>query len=302
MSFQAAAEELAVTPSALSHQIKSLEDFLQVQLFHRRNRTIELTSAGELIREKVGAGFDQLREAFAQLMPDPDDRTLVVSTGPAFSAKWLAPRLHTFLEENPEIDFRLSANLGLVDFIADGVDVGLRFGAGDYPGLYVERLFDEVLLPLVSPQIFHARNLKADESLFDALPLLHDGSASFLKGAKNWQDWFAVMNMDVSRAERGSHFSHADHGIEAAVDGGGVILARMGLAWRDIAAGRLVAPFRTVMRVNSGFFFVCPEHHLEREKVLVFLAWLRDEAQEQQHASAKFLSGMEVVGETGDGT
>ncbi len=297
LSFQSAADELAVTPSALSHQIKLLEEHLQIRLFHRRNRAVELTSAGELIRDKVSAGFDQLREAFMMLAPDPGDRTLVVTTGPAFSAKWLAPRLHTFLEDHPDIDFRLSANLGLADFIADGIHAGIRFGGGDYEGLYTEKLFDEVLIPLVSPQLWNARGLKADESAFNDLAILHDDSSIFLTGAKSWKDWFAIMKMNPLRAERGTHFSHADHGIEAAVDGGGIVLARLGLAWRDIAAGRLIAPFDTALRVQSGFFFVCPEKNLELDKVLVFLAWLRDEADEQQRSASAFLRDMKILGQ-----
>jgi LysR family glycine cleavage system transcriptional activator len=294
LSFQAAASELSVTPSALSHQIKQLEDFLQVKLFHRRNRAVELTSAGELIRGKVGEGFERLNEAFTQLMPDPDDRTLVVSTGPAFSAKWLAPRIHFFLEENPEIDFRLSANLSLVDFIADGVDVGIRFGGGKYEGLYVEKLFDEAAIPLISPQMWQSLDMKPDETVFERISLLHDDSSIFLAGAKQWTDWFEASGMDPKRAERGSHFSHADHGIEAAVDGAGIILARLGLAWRDIAAGRLIAPFDIALPVQGGFYFVCPEKNLQSEKVLAFLGWLRDEAADQQEAMAQFLTDKQI--------
>ena len=295
LSFQAAAKELSVTPSALSHQIKQLEDHLQVKLFHRRNRAVELTSAGCLIADKVSEGFERLGDAFAMLTPDPDDRTLVVSTGPAFSAKWLAPRIHYFLEENPEIDFRLSANLGLVDFIADGVDVGIRFGGGVYEGLFVEKLFEEVSLPLISPRLLSSLDVEADQGLFEKVSLLHDDSAAFLPGTRQWKDWFAAAGFDPRPAERGSRFSHADHGIEAAVDGAGIILARLGLAWRDFAAGRLAAPFDIAVPVLGGFYFVCPEKHLQSDKVLAFLGWMRDEAAEQQEAMSEFLKGIRII-------
>ncbi len=295
LSFQDAAEELSVTPSALSHQIKQLEDYLQVKLFHRKNRTVALSSAGELISAKVSEGFDKLGEAFALLRPEEDSQTLVVSTGPAFSAKWLAPRIHFFLEENPEIDFRLSANLSLVDFIADGIDVAIRFGGGEYEGLFVEKLFDEVSVPLISPRYWEATGKLRDASLFSQVSLLHDDSASFLSGAKKWKDWLAAAGYDQKLAERGSHFSHADHGIEAAVDGAGIILARLGLAWRDIAAGRLIAPFDITLPVQGGFYFVCPEEKLQSDKVLAFLGWMRDEAAEQQEAMHAYVENMTVI-------
>ena len=295
LSFQAAADELSVTPSALSHQIKILEDHLQIKLFHRRNRAVSLTSAGNLISDKVSEGFEKIEEAFGLLAPKADDRQLVVSTGPAFSAKWLAPRIHHFLEENPEIDFRLSANLSLVDFIADGVDIGIRFGGGVYEGLFVEKLFEEVSLPLISPRLWESHNKLANETLFERVSLLHDDSASFLPGAKQWKDWLSAARYDESLADRGSHFSHADHGIEAAVDGAGIILARLGLAWRDLAAGRLVAPFKLSVPVMGGFYFVCPEKNLQSEKVLAFLGWIRDEAAEQQAAMETFMEQIEIV-------
>jgi LysR family glycine cleavage system transcriptional activator len=295
MSFQLAAEELSVTPSALSHQIKILEDHLQKKLFHRQNRAIVLTSAGELIRSKVSEGFQKLEEAFALLRPDVDNRTLVVSTGPAFSAKWLAPRIHYFLEENPEIDFRLSANLALVDFIADGIDIGIRFGGGNYDGLFVEKLFEEVSIPLIAPRVWESIGQETREGLFEKVSLIHDESASFLPGAKQWSNWFEAIGYDKSLADRGARFSHADHAIEAAVDGAGIILARLGLAWRDIAAGRLVAPYNVTVPVKGGFYFVCPHEKLNSNKVLAFLGWIRDEAAEQQEAMAAFMRNKKVV-------
>lgn len=295
LSFQAAAAELSVTPSALSHQIKLLEEHLQLKLFHRQHRNVVLTSAGKLIAPKVSDGFEVLSEAFAMLKPAIEDRTLVVSTGPAFSAKWLAPRIHFFLEENPEIDFRLSANLSLVDFIADGIDIGIRFGGGDYKDLFVEKLFEEVSIPLIAPKVWDALDQPVDKTLFDHVSLIHDDSAAFLPGAQQWKDWFAAVGFEQKLADRGSRFSHADHGIEAAVDGAGIILARLGLAWRDIAAGRLVAPFKTSVPVRGGFYFVCPEEKLQSEKVLAFLGWIRDEAAEQQEAMRAFMSDKIVV-------
>ena len=161
MQFQLAAEELGVTPAALSYQIRQLEDYLGLKLFRRLNRAVELTREGHLLAPGIVEAFEKLEESFSLLKPDDEDNTLVVSTGPAFSAKWLAPRLHGYLEEYPEIDFRLSANLKLTDFDREGVDAVIRFGTGNYPGLYVEALFEEISIPMISPQLFDSVGGKA---------------------------------------------------------------------------------------------------------------------------------------------
>ncbi|MEM7214609.1 MAG: transcriptional regulator GcvA [Pseudomonadota bacterium] len=288
MQFQAAAEELGVTPAALSYQIRQLEEFIGIKLFRRLNRSVELTREGRMISPGVIEAFETMEQTFALLKPEEEDNTLVISTGPAFSAKWLAPRLHSYLEENPEIDFRLSANLKLTDFDRDGVDAVIRFGAGNYPDLYVEPLFQEISTPLISPTLFSEAGGKADETLFKKAKLIHDESLRFLE-ASQWETWLKAMGYDSVDAERGAHFNHADHCIEAAVDGGGIVMARLGFAFREINAGRLIAPFRHAISAKGGFYFCCPPEYLEKEKVLHFLAWLRDEAADQANAIDIFM-------------
>ncbi|MEM9278364.1 MAG: LysR substrate-binding domain-containing protein, partial [Pseudomonadota bacterium] len=284
---QQAAEELGVTPAALSYQIRQLEEHLELKLFHRLNRAVELTREGRMIASGVVEAFERLEETFSLLSQDEDDK-LVVSTGPAFSAKWLAPRLHSYLEENPEIDFRLSANLKLTDFERDDVDAVIRFGAGNYPELYVEPLFQEISTPLISPQLFEKSGGKADETLFQQVTLIHDESLKFLE-ASQWENWLKEMRYTSIDPQRGARFSHADHCIEAAVDGGGIVMARLGFAFREIRAGRLIAPFKQAISAKGGFYFCCPEENLEKEKVLHFLAWLRDEAADQAQAIREFM-------------
>lgn len=288
MQFQQAAEELGVTPAALSYQIRQLEEYLGIKLFRRLNRAVELTREGRMIAPAIVEAFEQLEQAFDLLKPDGEDNTLVISTGPAFSAKWLAPRLHGYLEENPDLDFRLSANLKLTDFERDGVDAVIRFGAGNYPGLYVEPLFEEISTPLISPSLFEKLGGKADESLFAHTTLIHDESLRFLE-AGQWETWLTAMGYDGVDAKRGVHYNHADHCIEAAVDEGGIVMARLGFAFREILAGRLIAPFRQVISAKGGFYFCCPPENLENEKVLDFLAWLRDEATAQSEAIEEFM-------------
>lgn len=288
MQFQLAAEELGITPSALSYQIRQLEEFLGVKLFKRLNRAVELTREGRLISSGTVEAFEKLEQTFALLQDQEDDNTLVISTGPAFSAKWLAPRLYAFLEENPEIDFRLSANLKLTDFDRDGVDAVIRFGGGNYPELYVEPLFEEISMPLISPALFEKLGGKADETLFEKVPLIHDDSLNFL-GISPWESWLHAVKYQSVNANKGAHFNHADQCIEAAVDGGGIVLARMGFAFREIKAGRLIAPFDNAISAKGGFYFCCPPQAMENDKVLQFLAWLRDEASDQTEALAEFM-------------
>lgn len=288
MQFQLAAEELGITPSALSYQIRQLEEFLGLKLFKRLNRSVELTKEGRILSSGVIEAFEKLEETFSLLKSDEDDNTLVISTGPAFSAKWLAPRLYSYLEQNPNIDFRLSANLKLTDFDTDGVDAVIRFGAGNYPELYVEPLFQEISTPLISPTLFEQTGSKADESLFTKVPLIHDESLKFLDGGQ-WKTWLEAMDYKSVEPHKGAHFNHADHCIEAAVDGGGIVMGRLGFAFREINAGRLIAPFKQAISAKGGFYFCCPHEALEKEKVLNFLAWLRDEASDQAEAVEAFM-------------
>lgn len=289
MQFQLAAEELGITPSALSYQIRQLEAFLGIKLFKRLNRAVELTHEGQVLSSGVVEAFEKLESTFALISNQEESNTLVVSTGPAFSAKWLAPRLYSYLEENPEIDFRLSANLKLTDFEKDGVDAVIRFGTGSYPELYVEPLFEEISTPLISPALFEKNGSNADESLFVNVPLIHDDSLNFL-GMSPWKSWLHAMKYKSVDANRGTHFNHADHCIEAAVDSGGIVMGRLGFAFREINAGRLIAPFKETISANGGFYFCCPHEKLESEKVLNFLAWLRDEANDQADAIKAFMA------------
>ncbi|MEM9330263.1 MAG: transcriptional regulator GcvA [Pseudomonadota bacterium] len=288
MQFQAAAEELGVTPAALSYQIKQLEDHLGIRLFNRLNRAVELTPEGRMISPGIIDAFSKLEETFSLLQGDEENNTLIISTGPAFSAKWLAPRLHSYLEENPNLDFLLSANLKLTDFSKENVDAVIRFGTGNYPGLFVEPLFQEISLPLISPRLYESAGKTADESLFEHVSLIHDGSLQFMEMSQ-WETWLSAMQYQSVDPRRGARFNHADHCIEAAVDGGGIVMARLGFAFREINAGRLIAPFKEAISAKGGFYFCCPEKNLENEKVLHFLAWLRDEASDQADAIQEFM-------------
>lgn len=295
MQFQAAAEELGVTPSALSYQIKQLEAHLGLLLFKRKNRAIELTSAGELLTGRVSGAFDKLEDAFALLKPETDDNTLVISSSLGFSAKWVAPRLHGYLDLYPEIDFRLSASMKLVDFISDGIDAAIRFGQGGYDGLYCELLFDEIVLPLIAPSLMDQIDGQANEKTLQQMNLLHDDSLKNILGVDLWSNWVNAVGYSDLDITKGSRFSNADHAIETAIDGAGVVMGRLGFSSRDIDAGRLIAPFKKVISADRGFYFVCPPSAMEIPKVLNFLGWLRDEVAEQERIIEKVMRTKELI-------
>jgi LysR family glycine cleavage system transcriptional activator len=274
MSFLKASDELGVTPSALSHQVRQLEDRLGVKLFERLNRAIRLTETGERIFPALRDGFDRLADAMDRVRPPSPDDLLVVTSGPAFAAKWLAPRLYRFVDENPDLEIRIAASLKLQDFATDGIDVGIRFGVGSYPGLIAERVIDEAVLPLCSPSLAREAQLKDPRDLAK-VPLLHDDSIAELPQSVGWRDWLNAAGAYTVSANRGLHFSHADHGLDAAIEGAGVVLGRRSLSHGDLRTGRLVAPFDLEIPLRDlAFWLVYPPDQAERPKVRAFRDWL----------------------------
>lgn len=274
LSFAKAAEELYVTPAALSYQIKSLETDLDQQLFRRMNRAVELTEAGRALAPGVTEGFEALRAAVRQVHRLNASRPFSVTAGPAFTAKWLAPRIYRFVERHPDIEIRFTASLKRMNFETDDVDAAIRFSRIDEePGCYVETLIEELMAPLCTPEI--ASKLKTPDDLRN-FRLVHDESLSFMAQPPNWGYWLNAVGVDLDWAH-GPRFSNADQVLGAAVGGGGVALGRMSLAVEDIEAGRLVAPFDLAIDTGAHFNFVCPEGHETRREQAAFLEWMREE-------------------------
>lgn len=278
MSFAKAAEELFLTPSAISYQVKSLEDFLSVKLFTRLNRSIELTEAGAKLYPGLHQGFEAMQGAMDRLVAQTPDHMLVVSTGPAFSSKWLTPRIVHFMEAHPDIDIRIEASLKLTDFAQDHVDVSIRFGAGRYNDLYVEHLIGDWMTPMVSPALLaRGPTLSAPDDLAH-YALIHDDSMNFIANPPGWGDWARKAHATRLDTSRGPRFSHADHALNAAMRGTGVVLGRGVLAQEELANGQLIMPFPDlVMDTGFAFHFVCPTNLLERPKVEKFRAWMLKE-------------------------
>ena len=278
MSFQKAAGELFVTPSALSYQIRQLEDHVEVPLFIRHNRSVTLTEAGERLYPGIHEGFERFQGGIQSLKRATQSNVLVVSSGPAFAAKWLAPRIYRFVDQHPEIELRIAASLKLVDFNVDEVDVAVRFGGGDYQGLHVEQLFTEAVVPLMSPELLQRIGGSLGASQLREITLLHDDSTSFMLSTSGWNVWLEEAGIEGVDVGKGPRFNHADHGLDAAIDGAGVALGRLSLAMRDIRSGRLVAPLDHYIKPNAGFYFVTPQASLEIPRLVIFRDWLMREA------------------------
>jgi LysR family glycine cleavage system transcriptional activator len=272
LSFSKAADELAVTPAALSHQIRGLEDLLGLKLFHRRARAIELTEAARLMYPGIRSGFESLRTAVEQLDRAKQDRILVVSATPGLTAKWLAPRLYRFLAAHPEIDTRISANVNYVNFAVDGVDVGIRLSSGAHPDLHVEKLADEWLVPLCSPRLLDGpRPLRTPHDLPNFTLIQVD-----LPGVvPTWADWLEAVGIAGIDTSRSLRLNVADHALDAASEGAGVVLGYKLVASRDLGLGRLVVPFGPQLPVpGRAYHFVCAKGHEKRPTIKAFRDWM----------------------------
>jgi len=299
LSFSKAADELHVTPAALSHQIRGLEDLLGLKLFVRRARSIELTEAARLIHPGIRTGFESMRVAIDQLDQDRRDRVLVVSSTPGLTAKWLVPRLYRFLEKHPDIDTRITASVGYANFTSDGVDIGIRLTSGAHPDLYVEKLSDEWLLPLCSPRL-----LEADPPLLRPadLPRFNLIQIDLPGVVPTWADWMELAGIDGIDTRRGLRLNVADHALDAASEGAGVVLGYKLVASHDIGLGRLVAPFGPEIPLpGRSYFFVCPKGQEKRPAIKAFRDWVFAEIGETHALLKRVTEGLEKQRDPGAG-
>ena len=270
LSFKDAAEELHVTPAALSLQIRNLEEHLGQPLFRRLNRAVELTEAGRALTGPATEGFETLRTGWRAARRLQDTGALTVTAGPAFTAKWLAPRLFAFAQDHPEIELRFVASLRLMDFARDEVDVAIRFGAGDDAGLWSLPLAREWVAPAMTPEMAEGVETPADLA---ALPLIHDASIDFLRPAVGWPAWFRAAGLGAPPAAAAT-FSQADHAVDAALAGVGVVLGRRSLLVKDVAEGRLALPFPLAMDTGARFRFVCAQGTEDRPAIKALREWM----------------------------
>lgn len=284
LSFKDAAEELFVTPAAISQQIKFLEDTLDVKLFHRYNRKIELTREAERGIPKIMEGFEALSEAVRLIREDQPDTSLTVWSSPSFAAKWLLPKLPQFREVHGDIDLNISASLRMIDdgkglnsipadnFRRDGIDIAIRFGQGDYPGCRVDKLFEVSAIPLCSPDLLKAAKPLKTPSDLRHHTLLHDDTP--YEGRPTWSDWFDAAGIDGINTEHGISFNSVSLALAAAIDGQGVAYTLQALAEDDLSAGRLVTPFELSVPMQQAYYVISLEETAENTKIADFRDWL----------------------------
>ena len=290
LSFRKAAAELHVTPAAISHQIKLLEDHLGVQLFRRLTRAIELTEVGRAFLPKLNDGFERVAQAVNSVRSYQESGTLAVCVPPLFGAKWLTPRIHGFVAAFPDIDIRLSTSIRLVDQRRPGLtivtsecevdepDITIRFGRGHYSGCQTDKLFDISFTPLCNSQLLSAKNpLRTPADLRHHL-LLHDDLHRISDGWATWEQWLQASTTDGVDANRGPHFSQPQLCIDAAIDGAGILLGAREVLALDIAAGRLVAPFPQVLETSASYYIVSCTQTADHPKIAAFRRWLIEEA------------------------
>ena len=275
LSFTRAADELFVTQAAVSHQIKSLEDFLGLKLFRRRNRSLLLTEEGQSYFQDIKEIFSQLTEATRKLQARSAKGALTVSLLPSFAIQWMVPRLSDFNSTYPGIDVRIQAVDRQEDKLADDVDVAIFYGRGNWPGMRVEKLYAEYLLPVCSPLLLTGdKALKTPEDLAHHT-LLHDASR------RDWQTYTRQLGLNLN-VQQGPIFSHSSMVLQAAIHGQGIALANNVMAQSEIEAGRLVCPFNDVLVSKNAFYLVCHDSQAELGKIAAFRQWILAKAANEQ--------------------
>jgi LysR family glycine cleavage system transcriptional activator len=276
-SFQTAAAQLFVTPAAVSHQIKQLEAYLGVKLFHRGHRSVELTPKGEELAATLIELFGLLDLALDRATA-ATAANLRVSTVESFAAKWLAPRLHRFHHDFPDLKVRIDTSNELADVTRNTIDVAIRYGAGGYSGVSSERLMDAPVFPVCAPSLMNdeARPLMKPADLRHHT-LLHDDSAAGRPGVPDWSAWLKAAGASAVDATRGPVFASIYLAQEAAVAGHGVALGVAPLVEEDLQRGRLVKPFEHSLENAYAFWVVRRDVADASPAVDAFCRWLREE-------------------------
>jgi LysR family glycine cleavage system transcriptional activator len=259
LSFTVAASELNVTQTAISHQIRRLEEELGIRLFVRQNRALALTPEARDYLPGVRAAFNDLRLATDRLLRKGDDHVLTVSTLASLAAKWLLPRLSRFQESHPGIDVRITTSTGLVDFKSGNVDAAIRYGRGLWPGLRADWLMADQLFPVCSPALLTGnRPLRTSNANSD-----------------DWRLWLTAAGLPTDLSKQpGVTFDLIFMTVQAAIDGIGVAMGRTSYVEADIAKGRLVVPFKITLPADAGFYLVSPEARADSPKLAAFRQWL----------------------------
>ncbi len=282
LSISRAAEELNVTPAAVSQQVKALEADLGAPLLRRVRRKLYLTDAGRAGVADLRAGFDRLIRAARRMRGDGERQLLTLRVEPTLAAFWLVSRLEGFRRARPGIDLRLDASLELPDFDRDGIEMAIHYGDGAYPGLEAIRLFVEEVFPVCSPRLLDGPHPLRRPADLREHTLLHLDWHPRYGEWPDWAMWLRAAGAGDVDAERGPRFSEQTMSLQAAEEGQGVALGSTALVADDIASGRLVQPFALHLTTNLAAYLVYPKDMADEPRVAAFRHWITGEAERSQ--------------------
>ena len=281
LSFTKAAAELNVTPAAVGHQVKALEELLGVPLFRRLTRALRLTDAGQAALPTLSQGFDKLAQGVEQMRAHCESGVLTISVSPSFGAMWLVPRLEHFRIRHPDIEIRIDGTDRRVDLARDDADVALRYGPGGYDGVRVDWLFSQVNTPVCSPALLSGEHPLRQPDDLRHHTLLH---VEWKDAEASWRMWLLAAGLHDIDPTRGPRFTMENMAVQAALDGHGVALIGDILVADDLAAGRLVRPFDPSLStpLTFSYYLLSAKDDAEQPKVAAFRNWLLEEARELQ--------------------
>ena len=289
LNFSRAADELGLTPAAVSHQIKEFEDRLGVTLFARTSRTTKLTEAGAIMHEATVEALGVLHRAAARARKLARGTSeLKVSTDATFASRWLLPRIELFRRVRPDIELRFDASSQLRDFERDDVDVAIRFGTGRYPGLVAERLFDNIIIPVCSPNLLRSGPPLSEPRDLLRHTLVHIEWSRQGVTWPNWRMWMAAAGVEDFDDSRCVVFEDSSHAVQTAVEGSAVALADFAMVANDLSTGRLIRPFELGIRLPADFayYLVYPTQNAEDGRIIAFRDWVFEEAAKTQGKSS----------------
>ena len=279
-SFSRAAEELALTHGAVSHQVRALEEHVGAPLFARHGKRVSLTPAGRAFAERVRAALEQIAQAAEQLRVRRDDR-LTVSVLPSFASRWLMPRLIRFMDAHPKVEVNVVASTALASFRDDEIDVAIRFGVGPWPPHACEMFLEDEYFPVASLRLNRGKLPKAPRELLAMRIIREDRDY--------WKAWFdaAGVPIEEAKAARGPLFNDSTYALQAAARGEGIALARRSIVFEDLERGTLKRLFDITVPSRERYWFVSPKETADTAKVKAFREWVRDELQASEAAKAK---------------
>ena len=279
LSFTKAADELFITQSAISHQIRNIEQLWDFKLFERNGRRLIITKEGQLLAPVVRDFLDNMNRTLDEIKNTESRSSIRISLVQSLAVKWLVPRLGKFRENYPDISVWISTTDELVNFSTDEVDIAIRLGHGEWPDLHIDPLLQEYVFPVCSPNFL--KRFTPPESPTDLVryPLLYRHSFDI---CPRWRDWFRDAGIEIHALPRGSHFPDTSMAVQAAVDHQGIALARSAHVEEELASRRLTKLFNVYSESPVSYYLVCPHKIVTQPRIAAFREWLLKEAELSQ--------------------